>query len=67
MPLPATSGALVKEVVVAQPTATLSVEKEPPSSGIDKEVRQVVKDAQPIPPFASLVVHDPETFQPSVP
>ena len=67
MPLPATSGALVKEVVVAQPTATLSVEKEPPSSGIVKEVRQAVKDAQPIPPFASLVVHDPETFQPSVP
>ena len=57
----------MKEVVVAQPAATLSVEKEPPSSGIDKEVRQVVKDAQPIPPFASLAVYDPETFQPSVP
>ena len=33
VPSPATSGTVVKEVVVAQPITALSVEKEPPSGG----------------------------------
>ena len=33
VPSPATSGTIVKEVVVAQPITALSVEKEPPSGG----------------------------------
>ena len=43
------------------------MEKEPPSGGIAGEVRQAVKDAQPISPFAYLAVQDPEAFQPFVP
>ena len=50
------SGALVKEVVAAQPIAALGVEKELPFGGVAEEVRQTVKDAQPIMPSASLAV-----------
>ena len=50
------SGALVKEVVAAQPAAALGVEKELPFGGVAEEVRQTVKDAQPIMPSASLAV-----------
>ena len=50
------------EEVAAQLTATLGVEKEPPSGGVVEEVRQVVKDAQPVLPSASLAVQDPEPF-----
>ena len=45
VPHPTTGDALVKEVVVAQPAAALSVEKEPLSGGITEKVGQAVKDA----------------------
>lgn len=56
MPPLAISGALVKKVVVAQLVPALSVEKEPFSGGIAEEVKQAVKDAQPIPPSASMAI-----------
>ena len=48
--------ALVKEVVVAQPSAALGVEKKPPSGGVAREARQVIKDAQPLLSPISLAV-----------
>ena len=56
VPRPVTSGALVKETVTTQSPATLGVEKEPPSGGMAKEARQVVKDAKSIPSFTSLAI-----------
>ena len=56
VPRPVTSGALVKETVTTQSPATLGVEKEPPSGGMAKEVRQAVKDAKSIPSFPSLAI-----------
>ena len=43
------------------------MEKEPPSGGIVEEVKQAVKDAQPISPSASLAIQDLEAFQSPVP
>ena len=56
MPPPVTSDALVKEVVTTQSAVTSDVEKEPFSSGMDKKVRQVVKETQPISLSVSLAV-----------
>ena len=67
MPPPVTGYALVKKVVAAQPAAALGVKKEPPSGGVAEEVRQVVKDAQPILPSASLVAQDPKALQSPIP
>ena len=52
----------MKEVVVVQLAAALSVEKEPPIGGIAKEVGQAVKDAQPISPSISLAVRTLKLF-----
>ncbi|KAK9986777.1 hypothetical protein SO802_031728 [Lithocarpus litseifolius] len=65
VPPPATGGALVKEAMVAQPAAVLSVEKESPNGGIAEEVGQAMKDAQPILPPVSF--QDPEAFPPPIP
>ena len=43
------------------------MEKEPPNDGVAEEVRQVMKDAQPVLPSASLAVEDPKTLQPPIP
>nr|POE76357.1 mads-box protein jointless [Quercus suber] len=67
VPPPMTGGALVEKVMTTQLAATLGVEKEPPNGGVAEEVRQAVKDAQPILPFASLAVQDLETLQPPIP
>ena len=58
MPPPVTGDAMAKEVVTTPSTA---------ASGVEEEVEQVAKDAQPILPFAPLVVQDPEVLQPPVP
>ena len=48
--------ALVKEVVVALPSAALGVEKKPSSGGVAREARQVIKDGQPLLSPISLAV-----------
>ena len=56
MPPPTTGETLVKEVMTTSFVVPLSVEKEPSSGDVTKEVGQVVKDAQPTLPSAPLAV-----------
>ena len=53
-----TSGVMVKKVVTAPSAATL---------GVEEEVGQVAKDAQPVLPLVLLAVQDPKALQPSIP
>ena len=55
MPPPITSGAL-KEVVVTRLPVALGMEKKPPSWGVIGEAKQAIKDAEPVPASASLVI-----------
>ena len=59
MPPPVTSGAL-KEVVVTRLPVALGMEKKPPSWGVIGEAKQAIKDVEPVPASASLVIQDPE-------
>ena len=56
VPPPMFDGALVKEVITAQSTTALGVEKKPPSGGVAREARQAIKDAQPLLSPISLAV-----------
>ena len=67
IPPPTTSGTLVKEVMTAPSVVPLGVENEPPSGDVTEEVRQLVKDVQPILPFIPLVAQDSEASQSLVP
>ena len=54
IPPPTTGGTLVKEVMTAPSVVPPGVENEPPSGDVTEEVRQLVKDVQPILPFIPL-------------
>ena len=51
-----TGGSQVKEVMTAQSTVPLSMEEEPSSGDVAKEVGQAVRDAQPTLPSTPLAV-----------
>ena len=67
VPPPVISGALLEGVVATQPSAALGVENEPPSGGMAKEDKQVVKDAESVLAFASLVIQDPKASPSPIP
>lgn len=60
VPPPLIGGALLEGVVATQPPIALGVENEPPSGGVAREDKQVVKDAKPVLASTSLVIQDPK-------